>query len=413
MPGTTENFFCDTNFKLHRMKIQSPRPQSRITSVSSRISFATTTLTPVKGFSDVKSSNRVKHNLFHSMRKLFSSHSQILTCNDHKDNMASTESPNLVEGRGISPSDPLVFGFWKVPSEVCASVCYQAIKEGYRRLDCACDYGNEKEVGEGISNAINDGLCTRDELFVTGKLWNTYHKPEHVPLACQRSLKDLQLSYLDEYLIHFPISTEFVPFEKKYPPEWVNLDGKMVIVANDMCATWKAMEDLVSNGLVQSIGVCNFSIQLLRQILSTCRIRPSTLQIELHPQNSQQKLVRFAHESEMNVTSFSTFGSVSYVELSMSSDADSLFSNPSILKIAEAKKKKPAQILIRWALQRNVFPLTKTVKGERMKENRDVFDFSLTTGDMNVINGLNANRRYNDPGVFCELGMGTFCPIYE
>jgi D-xylose reductase len=318
---------------------------------------------------------------------------------------------NLFEERGIT--DPLVFGFWKVPKEVCASVCYQAIKEGYRRLDCACDYGNEKEVGEGIANAIKDGLCTREELFVTSKLWNTYHKPEHVPLACQRSLIDLQLSYLDEYLIHFPISMEFVPFEKKYPPEWVNLDGKMVVVPNDICATWKAMEDLVSDGIVKRIGVCNFSTQLLRQIFSTCTIRPSTLQVELHPQNSQQKLVRFAHENGMNITAFSAFGSVSYVALSMSTKEDSLFSNPKIMKIAEAKKKTPAQILIRWAMERGVFPLTKTVNGNRMKENRDVFDFSLTSDDMTVINGLNENRRYNDPGVFCELAFGTFCPIYE
>lgn len=314
---------------------------------------------------------------------------------------------------GIVPSDPLVFGFWKVPSEICASVCYQAIKEGYRRLDCACDYGNEKEVGEGIANAISDGLCTREDLFVTSKLWNTYHKPEHVPLACQRSLRDLQLTYLDEYLIHFPISLEFVPFEKKYPPEWVNLDGKMVLVANDICATWKAMEELVSNGMTKTIGVSNFSVLLLRQILNICRIRPSKLQVELHPENSQQKLVRFAHENNIGVTSYSTLGSLSYVELSMSSDADSLLSNTSILKIAESKKKTAAQVLIRWVLQRNIFPLTKTVNGNRMKENRDVFDFSLTMEEMNIIDDMNLNRRYNDPGVFCEVGMGTFCPIFE
>ena len=322
-------------------------------------------------------------------------------------------SPNLAQRVGISPIDPLVFGFWKVPKESCASVCYQAIKEGYRRLDCACDYGNEKEVGEGIANAISDGLCTREELFVTSKLWNTYHKPEHVPLACQRSMADLKLSYIDEYLIHFPISMEYVPFEEKYPPEWTNMDGKMVVVPNDMCATWRAMEDLVSDGKVKTIGVCNFCVQLLRQILSTCRIRPSTLQVEIHPHNSQQKLVRFAHENDMKVTSFSAFGSLSYVELSMATVADSLLTNPSVVEIAEARKKTPAQVLIRWALQRNIYPLTKTVNENRMKENRDVFDFSLTDDDMAAINALNENRRYNDPGVFCEPGMGTFCPIYE
>ena len=141
---------------------------------------------------------------------------------------------------GIRPADPLVFGFWKVPKNVCADVwyafekkicveidcleyhstlffvfvfvsyeSYNAIANGYRRLDCACDYGNEQEVGQGISRAIQEGLCKREDLFVTSKLWNTYHKPEHVPLAMKKTLADLALSYVDEYLIHFQISMEY------------------------------------------------------------------------------------------------------------------------------------------------------------------------------------------------------------
>jgi diketogulonate reductase-like aldo/keto reductase len=322
------------------------------------------------------------------------------------------EAPSILQG-GIKPSDPLVFGFWKVPKEICEEICYQCIAAGYRRLDCACDYGNEEEVGKGIARALKDGLCKREDLFITSKLWNTYHKPEHVPLALNRSLQDLQLSYLDEYLIHFPISIEFVPFEKKYPPEWTNLDGKMVLVPNDMGATWKAMEDLVDQNLVKTIGVSNFSPQLLRQIFSTCRIRPSILQVELHPHNSQQNVVRFAHESGMHVTCFSTFGASSYLELDMANDCDLLMKNPTIVKISSEKQKTPAQVLIRWALQRNTFPLTKTSNVDRMKENRNVLDFELDDAEMVQINALNKNRRYNDPGDFCEKGMGTFCPIYD
>jgi D-xylose reductase len=321
-------------------------------------------------------------------------------------------APSILNGE-INPLDPFVFGFWKVPKEICEDVCYRAIQNGYRRLDCACDYGNEEEVGRGVSRAIRDGLCGREDLFITSKLWNTYHKPEHVPLACQRSLKDLQISYLDEYLIHFPISMEYVPFEAKYPPEWFNMEGKMVVVPNDMCATWRAMEALVDKGWTKTIGVCNFSTQLLRQIQSVCTVRPSTLQIELHPHNSQQKLVRFAHENGMNVTAFSAFGSASYVELNMATDGDSLLAHPEIVGIGVARGKTPAQVLIRWALQRNTFPLTKTTKEERMRENRDVLDFELTAEEMAAIDALNKNHRYNDPGVFCESGMGTFCPIYE
>jgi diketogulonate reductase-like aldo/keto reductase len=311
----------------------------------------------------------------------------------------------------LSPADPLVFGFWKVPKgQKCEQVCYQAIAAGYRRLDCACDYGNEKDVGRGISKAIADGIVTREELFITSKLWNTYH--QHVSQACAKSMKDLGLSYLDEYLIHFPISLEFVEFEDKYPPEWTNTDGKMVLVPNDMGATWAAMEALVAQGLVKNIGVCNFSTQLLRQLLSTCRIRPSTLQIEMHPHNSQERLLRFAREAGMRVTAFSAFGASSYISLDMATADDLLMTDKTILAICDKKQKTPAQVLLRWAIQRNTLPLSKTCNPLRMKENRQVFDFYLTVPEMERIDSLNKNRRYNDPGEFCQ-DMGTFCPIYD
>jgi D-xylose reductase len=313
----------------------------------------------------------------------------------------------------LKPADPLVFGFWKVPNNKCADICYQAIAAGYKRLDCACDYGNEKEVGEGIARAVRDGLCHREDLFVTSKLWNTYHKPQHVPLALDRTLKDLQLTYLDEYLIHFPISTEYVPFEAKYPPEWTNMEGKMVLVPNDMNETWKALESLVDDGLCKTIGVCNFSIVLLRQLLSTCRIRPVTLQIETHPQNSQKKLIQFARQAGMKVTAFSILGASSYLEMGMATQDEVLLEDLTVLASAVANNKTPAQILIRWALQRNTLPLCKTSTPSRMVENRNVFDFYLTAAEMYALDALNKNRRYNDPGVFCELAFGTFCPIYE
>jgi D-xylose reductase len=180
-----------------------------------------------------------------------------------------------------------------------------------------------------------------------------------------------------------------------------------------MGKTWEALEVLVDKGLTKTIGVCNFSTQLLRQLLSTCRIRPSTLQVELHPQNSQNNLVRFAREEGMKVTAFSVFGSASYVELNMATENDSLMTDATIADIAKQKEKSPAQILLRWAIQRNTFPLCKTSTESRMAENRSVLDFNLSDEEMKKIDALNQNHRYNDPGVFCELGMGTFCPIYD
>ena len=118
---------------------------------------------------------------------------------------------------------PLVgFGCWKVAKEQMAETVYSAIKSGYRCIDEACDYGNEKECGDGIKKAIDEGIVTRKDLWVTSKLWNTFHRKEHVKMACKKSLEDLGVEYLDLYLIHFPIALKFVPFEERYPPEWVH-----------------------------------------------------------------------------------------------------------------------------------------------------------------------------------------------
>jgi D-xylose reductase len=113
-------------------------------------------------------------------------------------------------------------GTWKISKAEAADVVYNAIKTvGIRHIDCACDYGNEVEVGAGIRRAIDEGVVTREDLWITSKLWNTYHSPEHVELACRKTLQDLGLSHVDLYLIHFPISMKFVPFETRYPPEWI------------------------------------------------------------------------------------------------------------------------------------------------------------------------------------------------
>ncbi|MFT4654631.1 MAG: D-xylose reductase [Patiriisocius sp.] len=315
-----------------------------------------------------------------------------------------------------SKSIPQVgFGLWKIATEVCADAVYQAIKVGYRHLDSACDYGNEKEVGKGIKRAIDDGLCTREELWITSKLWNTYHRKEHVKPALERSLSDLQLDYLDLYMIHFPIAQPFVDFEERYPPEWVlnNEQGGMQLEPVSLMETWQAMEALFDEKLVHQIGVCNYNSGLLHDLMAYARIKPSMLQIESHPYLTQQRLIRLAKQYGLSVTAFSPLGALSYLELDMASKTESVLEQAVVTKTAQRLGKTAAQVVLRWGIQRGNAIIPKTSKTVRLIENINIFDFVLSDDEMQAIDALNCDRRFNDPGQFCEAAFGRFHPIYD
>lgn len=311
---------------------------------------------------------------------------------------------------------PIGFGFWKVAREDAANVAYQAIEAGYRHLDCAADYGNEIEVGQGIARAIAEGLVAREDLWVTSKLWNTFHAPEHVEEGCRKSLADLGLDYLDLYLVHFPIALEYVPIEERYPPEWVHdpaANSGMKRAKVPLHATWGAMEELVGKGLVRRIGVCNYNSALVHDLMTYAQVQPYALQIEAHPYLTQDKLIRLAKGYGMEVTAFSPLGALSYVELDMAGQGDSVLTEPAVKSAAEAHGKTPAQVVLRWGVQRGTSIIPKTSKPERMRENLDIADFQLSEEEMAAISALNANRRFNDPGVFAEAAFGSFHPIYD
>eukprot|EP00493_Phyllostaurus_siculus_P022718 UN23052 len=173
------------------------------------------------------------------------------------------------------------YGTWKTPKDVLPNCTYEAIKAGYRLIDEAAAYGNEKEAGEGIKKAIDEGLVKREDLFVTTKLWNTYHRPENVEAACRRSLEDLGLDYVDLYIIHFPMSLKFVPFDVRYPPgmTYDPTIAKPIMIEDPVPYqdTWQALEKLVDQGLVKNIGCSNIGCQLLRDVLSYARVKPANL----------------------------------------------------------------------------------------------------------------------------------------
>lgn len=320
-------------------------------------------------------------------------------------------SAHLFPDGSAFPSPGL--GTWKIPDELTPQIVHQAIEIGYRHLDCAADYGNEALVGKGIASALEAGLCTRDDLWVTGKLWNTYHEPQHVRAACERTLADLGLEQLDLFLIHFPIALEFVPFEKMYPPGWTADKDSMTPIRVPYADTWRAMEELVDAGLTKRIGVSNIGTSMIRDVLSYARIKPAVLQVEMHPYLCQNTLLRYCQEEDIAVTAFSPFGADSYLPLGMAEESERLLANPVLEKIAADHGKTPAQIALRWAMQRGTVPVPKTQSPDHLRENFDLFEFTLTSEELDSLTALDQHKRFNDPGVFGEQAFNTFYPIFD
>ena len=308
-------------------------------------------------------------------------------------------------------------GFWKIPKPMTGDVLFDAVSIGYRHLDCACDYGNESEAGDGLRRVWNETDVRRDDLWVTSKLWNTYHRPEHVASACQRSLDDLGLDHLDLYMIHFPISQRFVPFDERYPPEWFfdphAESPQMELDPVPIVETWQAMVELRDRGLVRHVGVCNFGTSLLRDLLASTETPPEMLQIELHPKLCQNRLLRYCREQQIAVTAFSPLGATSYVSIGMAAESDSLLNDPQVQSVASDIGRTPAQGLLRGGLQRGTAVITKSQSPDHLRDNLALFDFELDAAQMESLTSLDQHRRYNDPGDFCETAFHTFCPIFD
>ncbi|KAI0151692.1 NADP-dependent oxidoreductase domain-containing protein [Xylariaceae sp. FL1272] len=297
------------------------------------------------------------------------------------------------------------FGLWKVDNAVAADTVYNAIKAGYRLFDGACDYGNEKECGEGIARAIKDGLVTRADLFITSKLWPTFEDGDKVVGACERSLSDWGLDYFDLYLIHFPGALQYVDPAERYPPGW-HADGKSKIVRSKtpMHVTWASMESCVDKGLARSIGVSNFQAQLLYDMLRYARIPPAALQIEHHPYLVQKELLALCKEEGIAVTAYSSFGPASFMTFGFKNAGSltPLMQDDLITGLAKKYGKEPSQILLRWATQRGLAVIPKTSRQEVMAQNLACTDFDLDEADIEAISSKDANIRFNQPSQYFD-----------
>ncbi|CAF1187680.1 unnamed protein product [Adineta steineri] len=292
----------------------------------------------------------------------------------------------------------LGLGTWRSEPGKVQSIVKEAILNcGYRHIDCAWLYRNENEVGNGIHEALEEsqGKIKREDLFITTKLWNQHHVPEDVEWAIHESLKKLRLDYIDLYLMHWPVA-----FKKMDENQWSQTEDKTVRYYAEgitLADTWKAMEKLVDQQLVRSIGVSNFQPTEIDEILQTARIRPAVNQIELHPYLNQHVLREYCAKQNIIITSYCPLANLKRPN-EREEDASALY-NPVIQEIAKLKNRTTAQVIIRWHIQHGLTVIPKTVTSERLYENCQVFDFELSDKEMNQIDQLekSSHRRFVNP----------------
>lgn len=261
------------------------------------------------------------------------------------------------------------------------------------------DYGNEKEAGQGVARAIKDGLVKREELFLVSKLWNSFHDKERVKPICKKQLQDWGIDYFDLFIVHFPIALKYVDPSVRYPPGWADENDKVTPSKTPLIDTWKAMEELVDDGLAKSIGISNYNGALILDLFRYARIMPATLQIEHHPYLTQQPLIELCQSNGISVTAYSSFGPQSFIELDMqmAKDTPLLFDHDIVKTIAQKHNKTPAQVLLRWATQRGVAVIPKSNNQSRLAQNLDVCSFDLGKDELEAISGLDQGLRFNNP----------------
>ena len=288
----------------------------------------------------------------------------------------------------------LGLGTWKSLPEKAGLAVEYALECGYRHIDCAAIYNNEKEIGQSFKRIFAKGNIKREEVFITSKLWNNSHAKDDVPVACKATLDDLQIDFLDLYLMHWGVATP-----RKLDPQPLDQNGRLILAKVSIRETWEAMEGLVKKGLVKAIGVSNFTGPMLIDLLSYASIKPALNQIELHPYNTQVKLLEFCNYQNIAVTAYSPLGSPGNME----PGEPVLLEDKQVVAIARNYNKSAAQVLIKWAIQRGTVVIPKSTTPERIKGNFEVFDFELSQQELDQLTKLDRRLRYNNPAIWWRI----------
>lgn len=292
----------------------------------------------------------------------------------------------------------LGLGTWKSATGEIYQTIRTAIEIGYRHFDCAFIYGNEEEIGSAIGDAIKNNEVKREDLWITSKLWNNRHRAEDVQPAMEASLKNLQLDYLDLYLVHWPVA---LVYDVNYPQK---VDEMISLNELPLSETWLAVIALKEKGLARHIGVSNFSIKKISQLRDETGVLPEALQVELQPFHQQKPLVEFTKQNNIAITGFCPLGSADRPASRISPNEPKLFESKTILNIAQEKACSPAQVMLAWAVNRGTSVIPKSVNPTRLKENLAAADIVLSAGQMDRMSELDRHYRFIKGDFWCLEG---------